>query len=79
MEGNELDKRNFLNKRHVIMLLLREYINQRRGRLVVGAFDEVAKQMVNSGWDVTARYIRSMWQTYKQSILSPELHHLDVS
>jgi hypothetical protein len=82
MEEDELDKRNFLNKRHVTMLvLLRQYINPWcGGQLVVGAFDqEVAKQMVDSGWDVTARYVRSTWQTNKQSILSPELHHHDVS
>lgn len=61
-------------------LLLRQYIDPGRGdRLVVGAIDLVAKRMVDSGWDVKARYVRSMWQTYKQSILSPELHHHDIS
>ncbi len=76
-----VDKRNNLNKRNVITLLLCQYIDPRHGDwLVIGAFDQVAKRMIDNGWEkVKARYVKHMWQTYKKSILSPEFHHHDVS
>ena len=76
-----MEKRTQLQQRILISTLLGHCIDPKTGdRLVIGAFEKVAKKMLKAGWSkVTWKSVQKVWLNHKMSILYPEKYNLDVT
>ena len=76
-----MEKRTQLQQRILISTLLSQCIDPTTGdRLVIGAFEKVAKKMLKAGWSkVTWKSVQKVWLNHKMSILYPEKYNLDVT